>query len=131
MGCTGSQSIGEQRFYALDTSFDGSLVAVAAFSCRFSIFRTADLTELLNVGTPSSQYRPEVGANTDLPGNSYLSGVAFVGDRLMSVTEGGFKLWELWGPALPWPSPPPPSMKPVALPSMRPPPDAFLWFAEK
>lgn len=129
-GCGGARGRGSRPFHSLEASADGRLLTVASFSCRFFVFRARDLTQLVYHPSSYAQrplYTAGAGAHSDLPGQSYLNGLAFLGpgaSRLMSVTDGGFKIWEMWAPqppSLPPARPPTPPPKLPPAPPLVPP----------
>ena len=134
-GCGGARSNVGTQLYSLASSADGTTLAVASRSCRLFLFRASDLTQLAYHPSRAGRYSPwdtlGAGANTDLPGNGFLSSVAFVGadaTTVMSASEGGFKLWDVWAPHPPsrpptprLPPAPPPSSPPSPPPSPLPP----------
>jgi len=112
---TSSLGVGVQHQYSVDVSPDGRFIAVVSSSCDYRIFSfDVDLIELVYVNPDTYPlYVPGLGAHTDLPGNSHLNDIFFAGDRVMSVSFSGFKLWDVAAspspPAIPSPAPSPPS----------------------
>jgi len=107
--CHGNTGVGHaSSFYSVDASHDGELLAVVDFSCDFHIYRKSpngsSLVDLLYVRPDAYPlYIPGLGAHTDLSGSAYLNEIAFLNPtkiasgatRLMTVSEGGLKLWDL------------------------------------
>lgn len=116
----GHTGVGVQNFYSIAISPDGNFAAVVDFSCDFRLFSFDTALRELAYIKPDTYplHEPGLGANTDLPGNTYLSDIFFVGNRVMSVSSGGFKLWEVTAGLSPPPVLPPsaPSPAPQAPP---------------